>query len=67
MVDYKEVFRLQPVEYVQVHQEDEPRNKIDIDRTVGAISLVPPYNLQGGYFLEPNNRKTPPAVKLDPY
>ena len=50
-VDYKKVFRLQLGEYVQVHQEDEPQNTIAIDRTVGAISLGPQYNLQGGYFL----------------
>ena len=35
-----------------MHQEDEPRNTIDINRTVGAISLGPQYNLQGGYFFE---------------
>ena len=49
-VDYKNGCRLQPGEYVQVHQEDEPRNIIAIDRAVGAISLGPQYNLQGGYF-----------------
>ena len=27
---YKKVCRLHPGEYVQVHQEDEPRNTIDI-------------------------------------
>ena len=47
-VDYKKVCRLQPGEYVQVHQEDDPRNTIDIDLTVGAIALGPQYNLQGG-------------------
>ena len=41
MVDYKNVCRLQPGEYVQVHQEDEPLNTIAIDRTVGAIALGP--------------------------
>ena len=51
-VDYKNVFCLQPGEYVQVHQEDEPRNTIDIDRIVKAIALGPQYNLQGGYFFE---------------
>ena len=51
-VDYKKVCRLQPGEYVQVHQEDEPQNKIAVDRTVDAIALVPQYNLQGGYFFE---------------
>ena len=50
--DYKKVFRLHPGEYVQVHQEDEPRNTIDINRTVGTIALVPQYNLQGGYCFE---------------
>ena len=49
-VDYKNVCRLQPGEYVQVHQEDEPQNTIAIDWTVVAISLGPQYNLQGGYF-----------------
>ena len=48
MVDYKRVFRLQPGEYVQVNQEDEPHNTISIDRTVGAISLGPQYNPQIG-------------------
>ena len=50
--DYKKVCHLQPREYVQVHQEDEPRNTIDIDRTVGAIALGSQYNLQGGYVFE---------------
>ena len=50
-VDYKKFCHLQPGEYVQVHQEDESRNTIDIERTVGAIALGPQYNLQGGYFL----------------
>ena len=35
-----------------MHQEDESRNTIDIDWTVGAIALGPQYNLQGGYFFE---------------
>ena len=35
-----------------MHQEDEPRNTIDIDRIIGAIALGPQYNLQGGYFFE---------------
>ena len=51
-VDYKKFCRLQTGEYVQVHQEDETRNTIAIDRTVGEISLGPHYNLQGGYFSE---------------
>ena len=33
-----------------MHQDDEPQNTIDIDRTVGAIALGPQYNPQGGYF-----------------
>ena len=51
-VDYKKVCRLQPGEYVEVHQEDEPQNTIDIDQNVGAIALGPQQNLQGGYFFE---------------
>ena len=47
----KNNFCLQLGEYVQVHQEDEPRNTISINRTVGAIDLGPQYNLWGGYFL----------------
>ena len=35
-----------------MHQDDELQNTIDIDRTVGAISLGPQYNLQVGYFIE---------------
>ena len=50
MVDYKKVFFLHTREYVQVHQYDEPRNMIAIDRTVGAIVLGHQYNLQGGFF-----------------
>ena len=50
--DYKKVCCLQPGEYVQVHQEDEPRNTIDIYRTVGAIVIGPQYNLQGDYFFD---------------
>ena len=41
VVDYKKFFRLQPGEYVQVNKEDEARNTIDIDQTVGAIVLIP--------------------------
>ena len=55
--DYKKVCRLQPGEYVQVHQEDEPQHTINLNRTVGAIALGPQYNLQGGViFWEPTNR-----------
>ena len=50
IVDYKNVCRLQPGEYVQVYQEDDPRNTISVDRTVGAITLGPQHNLQGGFF-----------------
>ena len=48
--DYKNVSRLQPGEYVQVHQDDKPQNTIDTDQTVGVIAPVPQYNLQGGFF-----------------
>ena len=50
--DYKKVFRLQPGEYFQVHQEYEPQDTINIYRSVRAIILVPQYNLQGGYLFE---------------
>ena len=33
-----------------MHQEDEPCNMIDINRTVGSIVLGHQYNLQGGYL-----------------
>ena len=55
-IDNKKFYCLQLEEYVQVHQEDEPKNTIAINRTVGAISLRSQYNLQGGNFLEPTNR-----------
>ena len=48
-VNYKKICRLQSGEYVQLHQEDEPRNTIAIDRTVGEIALGTQFNLQGGY------------------
>ena len=35
-----------------MNQEDEPRNKIAIHRTISTIVLGPQYNLQGGYFFE---------------
>ena len=35
-----------------MHQEEKLRNTIDINRTVGKISLGPQYNFQGGYFFE---------------
>ena len=50
--DYKKFCRLQLGEYVQVHQQNEPRNTITIDRTVGAIALGTQYNLQRGFFFE---------------
>ena len=34
--------------YAQTHEEDEPRNSMK-NRTLGAISLGPSYNLQCGY------------------
>ena len=52
MVDYKKVCHLQPGEYFQMHQEDEPRNTIAINRTVREIFLKPLWNLQGGNFFE---------------
>ena len=51
-MDYKKFFRLHPGEYVQLHQEDQPRNTIDIDQTVEEIFLGPQYNLQAGYCFE---------------
>ena len=60
MVNYKEVCRLQPGDYIQVHQENEPRNTIAINRTIGAISLGAQFNLQGGYFFE----STPTGKRL---
>ena len=51
-VVYKKVCRIHLGEYTKVHQEDEPCNTIDINRTVGEIALGPQHNLQGGYFLE---------------
>ena len=35
-----------------MHQEYEPQNTIDINRNIGAITLGPQYNLQGGYVFE---------------
>ena len=35
-----------------MHQEDEAKNTIDINHSVGTISLGPQYNLQGGYFFD---------------
>ena len=52
MATYTKKIRLHPGEYVLVHQEDEPFNTIDIDRTVIEIVLGPQYNIQGGFFFE---------------
>ena len=40
-MQYKKFFHLHPGKYVQVHQENEPRNTIDVDQTVGSIFLGP--------------------------
>ena len=45
---YKKHLCLQVGEYVQVHEEDEPRNS-QTQRTMGAICLGPSGNIQGGY------------------
>ena len=37
VVEYKKMCHIQPGEYVQVNQEDEPRKTIDINQTVGVI------------------------------
>ena len=39
-----------------MHQEDEPRNTIAIDRADGAIALGTKYNLQEANVLELTNR-----------
>ena len=52
MVDYKKVFRTQPGEYVQMHQEDERHKTINIDRNFGVIVLGPQYKLQERYLFE---------------
>ena len=44
VVEYKKFCRLQPGEYVQVHQEDEPRNTMNIDLNVGVIVQWTQYN-----------------------
>ena len=49
---YKKVLHLQPDKYVQVHQENKPKDTMDIDKTVGAILLGPQYNLQDRYSFE---------------
>jgi hypothetical protein len=47
-VDYQRDLSLQLGEYVQVHEEDEPRNG-ENPRTRGAICLGPSGNKQGGF------------------
>ena len=47
-LDYSKHFRLPLESYVQVHDEPSPTNS-PIARTVGAITLGPTGNLQGGY------------------
>ena len=34
VMEYKKIFHLQPVKYVQLHPENEPQSKIDMDQTV---------------------------------
>ena len=52
MADYKMWCRLQPGEYLQVHQDDEPQNTIAINRSVDTIVIKPQYKFQGGYFFD---------------
>ncbi len=47
-LSFKEHLRLQIGSYVQVHEEDTPRNS-QLPRTKGAICLGPSGNQQGGY------------------
>ena len=47
-LDYSKHFRLPFGSYVQVHDEPSPTNS-PTARTVGAITLGPTGNLQGGY------------------
>ena len=49
-VYYKFFCLLHTGEYIQVYQEDGPRNTIDVDLTVREIVLGPQYNLQGGFL-----------------
>ena len=46
----KMVCYLQAVECVQVNEEDESRNSVDKDTTVGAIVIIPQSNVQGDNF-----------------
>ena len=50
VVEYKNFWRLQLSEYVQVNQEDRPQNIIDIYQKVWEIVLGPQYNLREGIF-----------------
>ena len=43
---------LTPPPNKMIDHDDEPRNTIDINRTVGVIILRPQYNLQGGYLFD---------------
>ena len=47
-IDYKHHCKLALGEYVQVHEEEKPRNSM-AERTLGAICLGPINNEQGGY------------------
>ena len=56
-LDYRKHLALQVGTYVQVHEEDNPRNS-QVARTRGAIALGPSGNLQGGYkFMALNTGK----------
>ena len=46
-LNHKKHFRLPFGDYVQVHEQEEPRNS-NKERTMGAICLGPMDNLQGG-------------------
>ena len=47
-LNYKHHFKLPLGDYVQVHEEEQPRNSM-AERTLGAICLGPIDNAQGGY------------------
>jgi hypothetical protein len=56
-LDYKKHLSLQPRQYFQVHEEDNPSNS-HIAQTKGAIYLGPSGNLQGGLkFMALNSGK----------
>ena len=67
VVAYKNICRLHPRKYFQLHQEDEHQNTNQyIYQTVRAIVLDPQYNLRvGGGGVETFNRKTPPTLTLE--